>query len=349
MPNDRLIFETYSYAKGKGQFEYIYNSGISIPRHLFLLKNKINKRNVCENYIIIEILSKAYNIPLNNNSFIRNIIDKHLINYRIEKKYYRKLFSFLHPKVIFGVAATTPGMINAANSLDIPIVELQHGFIGYRHPIYSYPLSIKYGDIGDLPDYFFAFSHYWTKDINFPVKSIRYIGNSSYSRKIIKKETRYNITIIMGTFSNNLCSLIKDLLDMGYTDQICIKLHPHNDLYDKNISIIRQFEYATNITFIKNELSISELLSISGCIITVDSTCIYEALHNDVRVFLLNVPGYEIMQNIYENPLVKVINSAKDIVMLKDNNKMEQKNKIVFFEEFNENEFNKFMNELGLW
>jgi len=340
--NKRLLIETFSNNNGKGQFSYIFNSGLILYKYLFKLKNIFH--NNCDYYEIIEIISKTFNISINDKLIIDTIITNNINRYIIERNYYKKLFSLLKPKLIFMTQdGIQKGMFNAANYLNIPLVELQHGFIGYSHPVYSYPQSILRGQILDLPKYLFAFSHFWTKTINYPVNSIKYIGNSYYAKKITKKEIKYDIVFIMGLYNNCILSLIDNLLKLNFNYNICIKLHPAQ-IFNYN-NILEKYKYTNNINIIRNELSISKLLSETECIITVNSTCIYEALHNNVKVFLLKVPGYYTMQNIYDNPLVKEITSAEDIISLKNINIINQKNNITYFEEFNEKEFYNFLDK----
>jgi hypothetical protein len=345
LPKDRLIIET-NINKGR-QFDSICNSGLTVAMYWSKFKNMILKKTSKDNYNkVINFISHEFVISEYEKKVIIDIINNRLNDHRIEKEYYRKLFLFLHPRIIFMVQnGMLKGMFVSANSLGIPIVELQHGYIGYRHLAYSYCPSVEKGTIKTLPDYFFAFSAFWMKDINYPVKSVVFTGNSFYSKKYIKCNIEYRITFILGIFDSALFLLAENLLNMGYKDKICIKLHPHQISEYKNI--VGKFGQYSNVIVIGDQVLLSDLLARTEVIVTVDSTCVYEALHNNIRVFLLKIPTYQVMEEIYDDPLVTLIDSAEDIIKAKNNTISKQENKVIYFEEFNEALFNKFLSEIA--
>src|SRR5690606_29559594 len=68
---------------------------------------------------------------------------------------YRRLFDKLRPKaVLFVQNGIGKALFHVARTEGVPVIEVQHGYVGHGHPVYSYSREIDYHDQTAFPDLF---------------------------------------------------------------------------------------------------------------------------------------------------------------------------------------------------
>lgn len=338
---ESLIIETFKEANQVHKYTSVFDYGLLFEKYkncfLQLFRNPVNQKN----YGVSTILKERFKVKIDLNKEISKL----LFNYAISFSYYLKLFRKVRPEVIFLVQnGIQKAIFSAANILKIPSVELQHGFIGYVHPAYSYPKSIKKGTLFTLPNYFFSFSDFWFENINYPVDKIIPFGNNYYAlkRNVICK--KYDITIIFANiYTADLLVVVDDLLKMEYSGEICIKLHP-NQINELDF-IKKHYIEHKNVHVVYNEKSMSEVLSVSNSVVAIQSTSVYEALYYGLKVFIIKVKNYQTHQNIFENPNVYLIDKGSQILDFINNEFIVSEQDIIF-KEFNISEFLTFLERI---
>jgi hypothetical protein len=332
--NDTLIIETFRRERAK----YYYDSYFETGKFLSLnFKRILSRKKGIEKYSCSQIIKSIFEFSYDFDRLIYNLI----WNYNHELQYYKRFLKKVNPSYIFMVQnGIQKGLFAAANKLNIPIVELQHGLIGPNHPAYSYPTSIT--ELQTLPKYLFSFSDFWVKNINYPVDRIITIGNDHYYQKIERSKIEYGLTVIFGeAVAVDLINFINALLNNGFSQAICIKLHPNQ--IEKSERIKEQYSSFNNIRIISNEKTLNEVLAVSKSILAVQSTCVYEALHNEVKVFLLKIKGYQAHIDIFDNPNTYLIDEPTELIKLIDEEFIKDKTE-VYFEKFNKQKFLGFIN-----
>ena len=94
---------------------------------------------------------------------------------------YVQLFRLTAPSLVLMVQnGVEKGMFCAARSLQVPVIEVQHGLIQYVHAGYSYPPELSYADLASFPCHFFAFSQYWIDSCCYPATHHAVVGNDHY-------------------------------------------------------------------------------------------------------------------------------------------------------------------------
>jgi hypothetical protein len=333
-----LIIETFSKAR-KLSYNFIYNDGLILESKLAKIikrKSKIEHDIVDFSFIFSKEFGKRYELE--------SLIKQTIYNYDLNFNYYVRLFKLVKPSAIFMVQnGFQKGMFSAANHLNIPITEVQHGLIGFYHPSYSYPNNIIKNQLKTIPKYFFTYSNFWTKSINFPVHKTIPIGNSNVSNIISKGQCKYEITILYANGYNLfLLPLIEEIIKSEFKGRLCIKLHP--SLFSLSVDITEYFKLYSFIDVVRNEISIEKLLTITKTVLVIQSTSVYQALQNNVFVFLYKRMDYEIHEDIFENPLVKLVDSAEEILnTLKEIESDLYLKQPPFFDSFNEKLFNDFL------
>lgn len=335
--NKSMIIETYMRADVKYNYPIHFNFGWALFRYKEKLKG-IFKKNPQKKFDVAEILNCVFETDIDLNPLIGCLLTR----FEQESRYYQKLFTKMKPAIIFmTMNGIQKGMFAAAQKLRIPLVELQHAQIGFAHPAYSYPESIRPNQLETLPEYFFTFSPFWTKNINYPVKNIISIGNSYFALKTIKKTRNYSILFIFANiYSKDMMGLLDKLLYEGFRERVCVKLHP-NQAHEVDC-IKKHYAKHPNVDIVFIERSVKDLLSASGSIIVVQSTSLYEALHNNIKVMILKIKHYKLHANVFDDPNVYLVENAQDVLKALSNGYVKA-HSISYFDDFNNNKLLDFL------
>jgi hypothetical protein len=331
--DNKFVIESVNF-NNKNNFFHIFDYDLAIKVKFRSFIYKVLKNNYNYSYSITSILKEEFNIKIDLDSEISSRIFKH----KIQLKHYSNIFRLIRPKAIFIMQnGINKAIFESANILQIRVIELQHGYIGYVHPAYSYPKNIKPGDLNTLPSDFFAFSNFWTSNLNFPVKNIHAIGTSYYSIKPKPLPKEYDLTFIFtDLYVKIFLQIIDDLLNKNYLGNICIKLHP-NQTHDF-APISDKYSKKSNIIVLTNEFSMTEVLNKSKAIVGIQSTSFYEAIHiGSIKLLILKDKDYQLHKDIFDFNNVHLIDNADDIIK-----NIESKPLLIF----NKDMFDKFRLEV---
>lgn len=307
----QLLFRLYNGKKNKFDFQYIINSVITVFGRCPLSSIELNS-----------ILNDYY------SDFF----------------FFKKLFKRKKiEKVFITQNGVQKGLFAAANALNIPTFEFQHGIIDKGHLIYNYPQGIPLKGKSFLPATILTLSKFWLQDLYLPQVKCVPVGNSYFSKAVgsIKSEDINNILVISADVFGRI---LVDALFKGFNEQpglmkysYFFKLHPnqfHEVEFYKDL-----FKDYKNVQIFTNEKSVNELLTICNTIFTIQSTAVYEALQAQRRVILLIESSYKRHAHIFNHPNVKLILSASELINVIElpisNIKTE------FFSDFNQSLFKK--------
>ncbi len=316
---------------------YIPNSNyLSIPN----LYKFFSKKD--EKYKIANLLSKKFGI---NEIDINRFIDSRVTKFKNDYFFYKLLFKLSKPKIIFMVQnGIQKAMFKAANELVIPIIELQHGYIGYVHPAYSYPENIDIKLIKPfLPKYFFSFSDFWTQNSFYPVEKVT-LGCSFLEFEQVTIKSEDIVIVSANIYHDFLKKIVLNIAPIFKDKKIYYKLHPNQFHHYQNI--IDEFSQYHNIQVISNEISINDLFLKCDSTVIIQSTATYEALQNKVNVYLYKVADYETHQDVFE--YVDLFDTSDDLIKLiqENQNTKSVKDTPTFFEPFNKDKFLQVLQEI---
>jgi hypothetical protein len=335
--DNSIIFETYlngSNYRHKGIINYGLLLSEILQRYKLIKIPKINDVDIEVYNKLIVKLNTIFGIKFDFTSLFKKLIKR----YHFELYYYKKIFVIIKPKKIFVIQnGIQKSLFFAANQLSIPCYEIQHGLIGYIHPAYSYPNHIKQGEVNTLPKFFLTYSPFWTQNMNYPVKKVFSIGNSLLAEKKPKKSQTFDLTFILADiYTNVLLDLIIEIKILGYSGVICIKLHPNQSTQFQEIK--DRISVYSNIIVVSNQSTVEELLLVSKAIVAIQSTVVYQALHNEIPVFLYKRLDFETHKDVFEDTFVEKFDSANELINISNNfdiTKKREKEKISFFMPFN--------------
>lgn len=323
------------------KIETVFNSE-NEKDNLFYTPNIYKKISKSENYEISRILANTYNV---DSADLDSFIHDKISSYKSKYFFYKILFILASPKIIFMVQnGIQKAMFKAANDLGIPIVELQHGYIGYFHPAYSYPKKISNNLIEHyLPSYVFLFSDFWKKNIYYPTKfeSVGQLSISDDSSIISSDDLLF---ISANVYHKYLINIAIETAIFFKNRTIIYKLHP-NQVKDFD-SIKLQCSNFSNIRILLSDWSISELINRNKNVILLQSTVAYEALQNKNMVYILKQADYKVHSDIFE--YVDLFDTSDELIKLiqKNENAKSVKDTPTFFEPFNKDKFLKVIQEI---
>lgn len=270
-------------------------------------------------------------------SYLQNLINTNYPGVPIRKnemeKWYRRFLSqYLYFKIIFRFCSTErmfmvqngilKGVFAAANEMGVEVIEFQHGQISLNHPAYSYPSDNKVDSTKIYhPSTLLVFGDFWTKNRYYPGVENVVVGNDFYYKidrdQSIQVPKRF-LVISDKYEGKRLVNYVKSILDLEASFSFYFKLHPNQykefDVY-KN-----EFRTYENVEVVSDSMTISELLSKSEGILVVQSTVELEALRDGKKVFVVEEGAYEMMDFVFKEPGVYLINSASDFIVKYEHN-----------------------------
>jgi len=292
-----------------------------------------------------ETIQKAFEKEFEDVRFTYDELNGIYSQFQKEYHYYRCYFKYKKPKKVFFVQeGIQKGMIHAAHSLNIPIIELQHGIFNYEHPAYSYPVFItEKDDRVILPDLVLTFSNYWGKNMNLPARTIS-IGNDFFAEHL-ETQTDYSVLIISSVIHGEyLSKLAIEYADLHPDIKIIFKLHANE--YREEDNYKKQFSRNKNIHIIKNERSVKELSACASLVVLISSTVLFEALQTNAKVGIYKRLNYDFLSDCFTLPNVYLLNSAENLHNAYLTEKKE--NNTSFFDKFDREQFTSLLTNNNL-
>ena len=228
-------------------------------------------------------------------SFIKNRIIHAVISEKIITSYYKKKFQKYRPsKVvlypcyeIFNMA-----LVKACHLLNIPVIELQHGYTNKNDIVYSYEKEhMEY-----FPDKILMFGDYWRDCVRHPNKE-RFVAcgsivlEASINQYKNNKKENLIVFISQGPYADVIYPMAVRFCDVleenGILNQykIVYKLHPNEVLsWDK----LHPNYKDSRILIMDNSADIYELLSKAKVQIGIDSTALFEGVAFGTKTVIID-------------------------------------------------------------
>jgi len=344
---DHNSYDIYKLVDSKSCFLYetysLENCIYELPRGSASVKNclfKLFSRFIQVDKDTIEIL---YKITKSQLPDFKLSITYFFYLYKLfyfDLWFYKKLFK-LHgtKKVYLTQNGIQKGLFYAAKKLGINLIECQHGVVYIGHMAYSYPDYPHIIEKTYMPFLISAMSNFWFSDFNLPTKKV-VLGNTYYSKTVERRCQNFILIISSMLIGADLLEFIKPIVACS-SEKFVFKLHPNEfcnvDFY-KN-----EFKDFENISVYTNEYTISELLCGAKKMITVGSTCVYEALQARVPVILYTKSHYYYQHShILNHKGISLCDSTDKLFeLLKKDSSFEP---TVFFEPFKEEKAKEIIN-----
>jgi hypothetical protein len=267
-------------------------------------------------------------------------------NYQKEYIYYRLYLKWKKPKCIFFINADLQkGLIAAAQSLHIPIFELQHSCIDIMHTAYSYPDSVKKHDKRIIiEDALLTLGTYWGRGFNIPTQ-LSTIGNNYFAKTGSIEPKDNSVLFISSIIYGKMLSQVALQYARQHPD-IHIKYRLHNNEYGNEKDYLNMFSATRNISVLKNEISLQKLIVQANLVVLINSTVLYEALQTGAKVAIYKVQNYDSQSACFSFANVFLFDTIDEL----SNAYMAEtkENKACFFEPFNKENFYTTINKLQI-
>ena len=263
---------------------------------------------------IQEQITARFDVPIS----LEEIVKRDLLIRKSVFPVYRALLKRVEPRLAFVVCSHgKETFIEACKSMEIPVVELQHGTVSSYHLGYSFP-GLKRAK-RTFPDYLFVFGDFWKMGVEYPISKDRicsvgypYLEDETKQYAGLAKKNQI-VFISQGTVGEEMSKFAVQLSTMGdFLFEIIYKLHPGE--YAR-----WQKEYpwlvGANIQVVDDDqIPLYRLLAESKIQVGVDSTAIYEGLNFGLQTILLDLPGVQHMDHLVKENVARVVASPSELM-----------------------------------
>ncbi|MBN2786971.1 MAG: hypothetical protein JXQ69_01495 [Paludibacteraceae bacterium] len=332
----------------------VFNENILIVENVKASAKYLNKAEHNFSFVYKKIIYCNKKFPIDNYKYIEDALINTFGDLKIsydelnklynfflkDYRYYRFYFKLKGVKRLFLVQnGIQKGLFAAANSLGIEIFELQHGSFGKDHLAYSYPSSINPASNIFVPNYLLTFGKSWGKNMNIPMRVIP-IGNDYFTSSHPKVISDDSVLFVSSIIHGEELSKLAVSLSRKYPNRkINFKLHTNE--YFKISFYESLFKDYPNICILKNEKDLSELIANSTLVVLINSTVLYEAINQKVKVAIYKKINYLSQSDTFKLPNVYLFDNLDELQKAIDAEKKESD--VVFFEKFDQELFYKLI------
>jgi hypothetical protein len=266
---------------------------------------RLNKTSAISPKSINDFL-EIWNHYIQKNKIVTNnldkvFIDKLCLSFQKSYSFWQFCLKRKKPSKIFSSEKMCTGMLAAANDLNIPFYEFQHGNIDKHYPPYVW--NKRWNELGTLikPNYLVLFGNTAKKTVEaegfFNANEIITIGYEKMEQyRSEKKEDNGYIFFALQPMMNELNKLIiNEIIQLSSSYKIAIKYHPlqlqqevneYNELLkDNNVKIIEQdkniYDCILESKVVVSHVStvLEEALSLGKVAITITTKNLPEGIH----------------------------------------------------------------------
>ncbi|MGL5904569.1 MAG: capsular biosynthesis protein, partial [Cetobacterium sp.] len=287
------------------------------------IKNKIYKLKKSDETLIVNKIKLELETYFNIDSIEtlnESNIKKTIVSFIEIKRYYLNFLRLKSCQKVYLICSYgREELISAAQELGIEVIEIQHGVMNKYHLGYHFPnnKTVPY-----FPDKLIMFGEYWYQNTVIPLtkEQIEFQGYpylekqlSKYKGKITEKENTV-LFISQGTIGKKFTEKAIEFAKDNPNKKVLVRLHPGEfsrwqteyDILYKNRNLLN-LEISDN-----NDKNLYEYIFESEYIICVYSTVIYEALHLGKKVGIIDLSGFENIEDLIEKKEVyKYLKSEK--------------------------------------
>ncbi|MGK4475903.1 capsular polysaccharide export protein, LipB/KpsS family [Aeromonas molluscorum] len=316
--NTYFEIELYHLASGCFNQRYLFTYDINHSLPIVFLKEiltalQLTFPSLYREDVLIKAINNAYN------------------KYIVEYSFYKKMYKYSSIEKTFIVQnGIQKGLLHAAIKNNVQVVELQHGYVGYTHPAYSYPRSILPTYVY-TPNEFWAFSDFWHQEVYIPKTEFKILGCDFVDIKSI------NGNAILFISRDNHHDILVDFLShisVNTEREIIYKLHP-NQMGDF-LRIKKSLSHLSNVDVILNEMSVNMCIEKSSDVVCIQSTVVFEALQSNRKVITIKRADHVHSALLEKTNNYYAIESAEEAVYIINNKKIIDDH-VVFFEPINNN------------
>ncbi|MCP4328284.1 MAG: hypothetical protein GY791_07595 [Alphaproteobacteria bacterium] len=248
-----------------------------------------------------------------------DMVATRLGQFNARRRLYKSLMRQRETKRLFVVVAYGHAdLIAAAQELDIPTIEMQHGIIHKSHPGYSFPPGVP---VPYRPDFLLLFGPAWRTqlDPSGAKQAIVYGAPHVAARIIALRTTPKSDRIVFISQPSIASQLIKIAIDAARLmpdRDIVYRLHPGDDQAEiERIAKPKGAPDVHRLTISGNDNSFEtlELQASAAHQVGVYSTALYEGLDLGCTTMIAALPGSDVVRDLVDSGRALRIRTAADI------------------------------------
>jgi hypothetical protein len=253
-------------------------------------------------------LQKSFGVTI----ALKQLFVRQIARFKIRRYFYGKLLDkYAIGKVYLVVSYYLGPLIDSCKRRGIPVFELQHGVINNYHLGYSFP-GREPGTLRYFPDALLAWGGNWPTTKYLPLDrsqviqyGFKYFAANTPQYNHLKKHPRKALIVSQSVHGNSLAAYIRSNIEALDGWEVYYKLHPsefnrHDDYDDLNFLS----SHVEGFSVVEGG-DVHELLAESSVVIGVFSTVLFEALEFGCDVYICPLSGWEYMDELLEQGLVK--------------------------------------------
>jgi len=294
--------------KGTKHLDYIY---ILADIHSQINKTKFDSGQIKQ----IENFNSSVSETLNVKIDLLNLFGKEISSFNKLSYFFGKLFDNKKPEKIYLVNFCDKApLISEAKKRNVEVIDIQHGFISDKDIIYHFP-NTKENQLDYFPDRFLSWGELWNGNCKMPLTNDRIETIENYSlQKNLKSYTldknKFKVLILsQDTITDLILTNVKKLMELNPEFSFYFKPHPNEYSYIENSKLFKELKNFKNFFVVHLNDDLNMHLADSSIVIGVYTTAIIEALYFNCRVFILNLPGAEMMSFMKDKPNVEFYNN----------------------------------------
>lgn len=307
---------------------YVHQNHIIVENYLFGVVKKVISKIL---YVIksakndqhfnnVNLQLSASGIELSSRAVVRSFYD-FVAGYHV----YRSVFKRMNIDKAYIVSPTTKSdMCAALKSLNIEIIEVQHGVVGKPHRGYnfSFPQDMRL----PVPDQINVYNTFWKNEIiaagYFTNEQINIVGRLKYDivEEIAVPENKaYLIFTGQGAYISEIVDFLLGSVALLEQNNLKLIYKPHpRELVEELQFIHDKIDPYDVLELYEGELTTETLIKNALAHVSIFSSCHFDAIYFNDKTYILDIMPNNMMQYYHDNYPEKFVTITTMADILKD-------------------------------
>lgn len=240
---------------------------------------------------------------------------------------YKILLKLYRPKAVFIWPYTRFEVVEAASKLEIPTIELQHGFIHQNHPDYA---GYKKNNSDYIADYLFSWGDYWVKENVFrtDVETVGFPYLERKKKELGDGESEAILFISQWAYGEKLSKFAAKVSD-EMDQNVLYKVHPNlSSDWEEKYPWLEESEVE-----VLEGIGLYEAFQRSSCQVGINSTALFEGIAFGLPTMLFEEEGLDSTLNIENGEGIQRIKNVGQVMEFLESKKSVSIDSSRFFEE----------------
>lgn len=318
------VYEHLSYMAGdhalrdypRGYYDLIATASARLSRLLPLTFTR-------EDLTLVDHVAESLKARLGVEVNLKRLIKRRVSDFLLRRRLYLRLLKAHQPKallVVVSYSTSISPLIDAARSLSIPSIEMQHGTFSAYHLGYHFPGLSAHPYFCDT---LFTFGDFWSQMASLPIPSeeVRVYGFRHMSEQLRVPQRPWAereevLFLSQGVIGEGLARYASACAIARLPWRLVYKLHPSEYAsWRETYPQLAALDAEGLIEVIDHaHYSLYKLMGRARCQVGVFSTAVYEGLALGCKTLLVDLPGLEYMRPLIARGDAELITGPEALV-----------------------------------